>query len=302
MAAIIHLPNSTSTLTSHAPLRTQSFLHSPMTLPKLQPLRHFSHRLRRRSLAVSASAVRQDTTLWTPAPLLKVSAAAESLFNITIDISEAPDLAASYTNAGQYLQLRLQDPDAKPSFLAIASPPSIAASKGVFEFLVKSVAGSTAEVLCGLGKGDVVELTLAMGKGFNIDQISPPESYQTVLIFATGSGISPIRSLIESGFSADKRSDVRLYYGARNLNRMAYQERFKEWQSSGVNVVPVLSQPDGSWSGEQGYVQAAFVREKGIVSPQSTGAVLCGQKQMAEEVTSVLVADGVPNEKILKNF
>ena len=34
---------------------------------------------------------------------------------------------------------------------------------------------------------------------------------------------SPIRSLIESGFDAAKRSDVRLYYGARNLQRMAYQ-------------------------------------------------------------------------------
>ena len=34
---------------------------------------------------------------------------------------------------------------------------------------------------------------------------------------------SPIRSLIESGFSAAERSDVRLYYGARNLQRMAYQ-------------------------------------------------------------------------------
>lgn len=34
---------------------------------------------------------------------------------------------------------------------------------------------------------------------------------------------SPIRSLIEAGFNADKRSDVRLYYGARNVNWMAYQ-------------------------------------------------------------------------------
>lgn len=34
---------------------------------------------------------------------------------------------------------------------------------------------------------------------------------------------SPIRSLIESGFSADTRSDVKLFYGARNLDRMAYQ-------------------------------------------------------------------------------
>ncbi|KAF8407716.1 hypothetical protein HHK36_006851 [Tetracentron sinense] len=64
-----------------------------------------------------------------------------------------------------------------------------------------------------------------MVRGFDMDQISPPEEYTTVLIFATGSGICPIRSLIESGFSANKRSDVRLYYGARNLQRMAYQNR-----------------------------------------------------------------------------
>ncbi|KAL1568400.1 fruit protein pKIWI502 [Salvia divinorum] len=289
MAVTIHSP----TLSSHVP---------PMTLSKLRPLRHLSHHLRRRSLAVSAAAVRQDTTLWTPTPLLKISPAAESLFSVTIDVSESPELAASYTKAGQYLQLRLPEPESKPSFLAIASPPSAAASNGVFEFLVKSVAGSTAELLCGLQKGDFVELSPAMGKGFDVDQISPSESYQTVLIFATGSGISPIRSLIETGFGAEKRSDVRLYYGARDLNKMAYQERFKVWESSGVNIVPVLSQPGDSWTGEKGYVQDALARNKNITNPQSTGVVLCGQKQMAEDVSSIVVGDGVSSEKILKNF
>ncbi|KAL2546091.1 FAD/NAD(P)-binding oxidoreductase [Forsythia ovata] len=189
MSAIAHSPFPTAHLCSHAPHRAKLFLPPPMSVSKLKPIRHLSHHLRRRGLTVSAAAVRQDTTLWTPAPLLEVSPAAEFLFNITIDVSDSPDLASSYTMAGQYLQLRLQDPNTKPSFLAIASPPSIASSKGVFEFLVKSVTGSTAELLCGLQKGDVVELSQAMGKGFDIDQISPAKNYQTVLIFATGSGI-----------------------------------------------------------------------------------------------------------------
>ncbi|KAA8532614.1 hypothetical protein F0562_032570 [Nyssa sinensis] len=262
---------------------------------------HLSLRHQRRRLAYIAAAVRQDTTVWTPAPITGVHPAAESLFHVTIDVSDSPYLACSHTRAGQYLQLRLPD-FAKPSFLAIASPPSLAAARGMFEFLVKSVPGSTAELLCGLGKGDVVELSQVMGGGFHIDQISPPEDYPTVLIFATGSGISPIRSLIESGFDAAKRSDVRLYYGARNLQRMAYQDRFKDWESSGVKIVPVLSQPDDYWAGERGYVQAAFARAKKIYSPLATGVLLCGQKQMTKEVTSVLVADGVSNDKILKNF
>lgn len=54
---------------------------------------------------------------------------------------------------------------------------------------MKSVAGSTAEALCGLKRGDVVELSQVMGKGFDIDRIDPPEDYPSVFIFATGSGI-----------------------------------------------------------------------------------------------------------------
>ncbi|KAL8115399.1 hypothetical protein AgCh_022039 [Apium graveolens] len=37
------------------------------------------------------------------------------------------------------------------------------------------------------------------------------------------SGNHPIRYLIETGFNADERCDTRLYFGAKNLNRMAYQ-------------------------------------------------------------------------------
>lgn len=273
----------------------------PMSILRPLNLRPLNQRHHRRFATVCAAAVRQDTTIWTQSPLSEIEPAAESLFHVTIDVSDAPDLVASHARAGQYIQLRLPDV-AKSSFLAIASPPSFAAARGAFEFLVKTVAGSTAELLCGLKKGDVVELSQAMGSGFDIDRIQPPEDYPTVLIFATGSGISPIRSLIESGFSANKRSDVRLYYGATNLKRMAYQDRFKDWESSGVKIVPVLSQPDDSWTGESGYVQAAFARAKQIYSPQSTGVVLCGQKEMTEEVTSILVADGVSGGKILKNF
>ena len=194
---LLSLTSSHPHLCSHAPHRTQP-LHHPMTTTVLRQLthrhnyllHHHCHRCRR-FLSAAAAAVRQDTTVWTHAPLTSIRPAAESLFHISVDVSDSPDLANSFTTAGQYLQLRVPTDDdvSKPSFLAIASPPSLASVQGVFEFLVKSFAGSTAELLCGLNKGDVVELSQAMGIGFDIDQISPPEDYQSVLIFATGSGI-----------------------------------------------------------------------------------------------------------------
>ncbi|KAH0866183.1 hypothetical protein HID58_083394 [Brassica napus] len=41
----------------------------------------------------------------------------------------------------------------------------------------------------------------------------------------------------------------------------------------------------------------AFARSKLVSDPAATGVVLCGQRQMAEELTSTLVADGVSTLK-----
>ncbi|XP_068643707.1 fruit protein pKIWI502-like [Aristolochia californica] len=290
--------------TNHSPpllphLSTRPDASAMTILPRLNPRVLNLHRyLRRRSFSPVAAAVRQDPTVWSPAPLSLVEGAAESLFNVSVNLSDCPDVAESFTRPGQYLQLRVPT-EPKPVFLAIASSPS---SLGEMEFLVKSIPGTTADALCRLRKGDVVELSMVMGKGFDIDQISPPEKFPTVLLFATGTAISPIRSLIEWGFGADKRSDVRLYYGTRNLEGMAYQDKFKGWESSGIKIVPVFSEADDNWSGERGYVQDAFARDKRISDPQSTGAVLCGPEEMTEAVISLLTDDGVSSDKILDNL
>lgn len=78
--------------------------------------------------------------------------------------------------------------NSKPAFLAIASPPKVAAS-GSMEFLIKAVEGTTAGMLCSLGKGDKVELSQVMGSGFRMDQVASAEEHPTILLFATGSGI-----------------------------------------------------------------------------------------------------------------
>lgn len=260
-------------------------------------------RRRLRSLT-TAYAVQQDAAVWTPAPVSTVGAATAdgSLSHVIVDLSDAADLADSFTTPGQYLMIRVPSgngDELKPAFMAIASPPGVGPR---FEFLIKPVPGTTAERLCGLRDGDVVELGAVMGKGFALDRITPPDAAQTVLIFATGTWISTIRSLVEFGFAANKRTDVRLYYGARSLQNMAYQDRFESWESSGLKIIPVLSKPDDSWKGERGYVQNAFFKSKNIVNPSSTGAILCGPDQMQEEITSALVADGVSQDKILTNY
>jgi ferredoxin-NADP reductase len=72
--------------------------------------------------------------------------------------------------------------------------------------------------------GVQVSLCSVMGKGFPIASV-PPEDADTVLIFATGTGIAPIKALIESGaLEADKRKEVRLYFGCRDNDSTPYKE------------------------------------------------------------------------------
>ncbi|GFZ21527.1 FAD/NAD(P)-binding oxidoreductase [Actinidia rufa] len=233
------------------------------------------HQHRSRLLSVAA-AISHDTVAWTSAPIAEVRFAGERLCYVTIDIANSPGLVANFVRAGQYIQIRIPDelvnPPPSPALFYIASPPSLVAKNLEFEFL---------------------------GRGLDIDQLSPPEDYPTVLLFATGYGISPIRSLIETGFSANKRSDVRLYYGAENLRTMPYQDRFKNWESSGVKVIPVLSRPDANWPGETGYIQDVYAEDNPIADPRATGAVLCGNPNMIEATRALLVAQGVSPEKIL---
>ena len=50
-----------------------------------------------------------------------------------------------------------------------------------------------------------------------------------------------------------KGKHVKLYYGAKTPSQMAYTGRFQRWEALGVQVTPVISQPDGTdWTGEIG--------------------------------------------------
>lgn len=140
-----------------------------------------------------------------------------------------------------------------------------------------------------------MQISEPAGKGFPISTVSPAQD-PALAIFATGSGISPIRALIESK-STQPFASVTLYYGAQTQETMAFTDRFSMWESLGVNVIPVLSKDDSA-PGMKGYVQTAFAAEPGEVN----AAVLCGQKEMAEAVTKMLTEMGVVKDNILMNF
>ncbi|GIL80917.1 hypothetical protein Vretifemale_9895, partial [Volvox reticuliferus] len=253
----------------------------------VQPPRHTS---RRSSVKVHANW--GAPVEFKPARVVSnTSAAAGPLHKLLIDVGP---LAAGYAVPGQFIQIKVGD--SKPGFFAIASAPGTLAD-GLLEFLIKGAPGTTAELLCNAVGGTEVSVSPVMGKGFPLDRL-PASTTSAVLMFATGSGISPIRAVIDSGALAGR--DLTLYYGTRNTDSTAYRELLPDWQNNGVKVVQVFSES------KQGYVHDVFEREGLSKLPadaaSAVGALLCGHKGMCQAVTSLLTAKGVPPEKILLNF
>lgn len=267
-----------------------------------------------------------------PEPALSTTA---PLHLVTLDVGKGA--AALYTTPGQYLQIRIakknggegEEATTKPGFFAIASAPS--PNSSTVELLVKATgnAENTADALASASAGDAVEVSPVAGKGFAIDRI-PASEYHTVLLFATGTGISPIRAAIASGLlnggsaggKSAKRRDVRLYYGTRSRDATAFAaEAEGVWRAAGVRVVPVYSDEGDD------YVQDVFAKELGAVLESSEGekgpvfsatlpegapglteagtetaALLCGHRGMCDSVKALLAAAGVSPEAVLMNF
>lgn len=239
--------------------------------------------------------------VWSQATVTSTESACASDASVLVKLSVPAETAAAYTLAGQYVQVRLDDSeDSKPLFLAIASAPD--PENAEFEFLIKKVDGNE-WMTTSITTGATVQVSQVLGGGYaveeNLDSLKFDFPTQNVLLFAAGSGISPIKAALESGVGGSRTAKV--YYGERTEADLCYTDKFAEWTKAGYEIIPVLSQPGDDWKGRTGYVQNAL-EEDGIDVPRNSGALLCGMKGMTESVKDLLTKAGVFEGRVLFNF
>jgi len=220
--------------------------------------------------------------------VLENSVVGSQLHHIVLETA-GTDLDSGFTVPGQYVQLTVGE--ARPAYMAIASAPGA----GNFEFLIQSTEG-TAGDLCAVEAGGSVQISSPMGKGFNMETIEA----NTPLFFVTGTGISAIRSVIES--RDWQGTGARLYYGTFTPADMAYQDKFAAWGARGIDVKALICEPEGQdWTGDTGFVQDAYAKNP-LDDASKAALVLCGAKIMCEQATEMLVNAGMPAEHALTNY
>jgi NAD(P)H-flavin reductase len=227
---------------------------------------------------------------WYPTTVAANLPAAEELIELVLEVDGTP-LVGRHQTPGQYVRLSL--PGLGEGIFAIASAPGPQVHR--WEFLLKG-GSPLADQLMRMTPGERVDSTAPAGRGFPLERARG----QGVLLFATGSGISPIRSVIES-IRQERAAygPVTLYFGARTPRAFAYEDEVRHWEEAGIRVVRTVSQPGTSdWQGLTGYVQA-HLGEQPVADHV---AFLCGQSTMVQGVMDALRARGVPRESIHLNY
>jgi sulfhydrogenase subunit gamma (sulfur reductase) len=189
------------------------------------------------------------------------------------------EVTASHVKPGQYVVLHTDD--GKKVFIVIASPPG---TPGELEVLLGEAAKDKVKPVEGMS----IAIEPAAGNGFPIDVAKGND----VLLFATGSAIAAMRPVIE--MIRTNRADygrVTLYIGAHAPEEFAYGSHFDSWARDRIDVVRAVSKP---------WVQDLFDRDP--VPLDKAVAFVCGQKDMMEACTTVLVKAGMTAERIRKNY
>ena len=215
----------------------------------------------------------------------------ESLRGVRLELGDA---AREHTRPGQLIKLHA--PGHKPGYFALGNAPR---GDGTAELLLKRGTPLSDAVIAAAQPHAVVEATAPFGDGFPVEEARARD----VLLFAAGSGITPIRALLQ--WLLDHREAhgrVALYYGQRSDRDFAYVGEHEAWRAAGVHLVLCASAPSASWVGARGYVQTV-ARELRLheISTDNAVAFLCGMKSMIDGARLELVHFGLPADRTFLN-
>ncbi len=180
---------------------------------------------------------------------------------------------------GQFITIRHARPDGKVHSRAysIASPPR---DNATFDLCLNRVPdGFLSNWLCDLEVGSAVQFHGPHG----LFVLREPR--QNALFIATGTGIAPIRSMIQWLFAKPDRNrghEYWLLFGTRYEQSLYYREEFEQIEKDNPNFhyLPTLSRGGDNWPGRRGYVQEHV---RAIVAGRNdVQAYLCGLHPMVD--------------------
>ncbi len=194
-----------------------------------------------------------------------------------------PEAAAIDFRPGQYVNILMDDGSAR-SF-SMASPPN----GGTIDFHIRRVhGGSFTETRLGaLQPGQNLPVELPHGSFF-----LRKADFRPLLMVATGTGLAPIKCILQSLHDDPDCPPVTLYWGMRHERDLYLDDEIRSWgdRLTEFTYVPVLSRPDETWQGRRGHVQDAASAD--IEDFSEYAIYLCGSPEMVVDAKHRFIAQG----------
>ena len=204
---------------------------------------------------------------------------------------------------GQFIQVHFRYADGTPAkrsySLATIHDHALGPGEAV-EIAVSYVPGGAATALFeGLPEGGHVEASGPFGRFC----LMPGDRNARYLLIATGTGVTPYRSMLPQlrSLMAERGVEVVLLQGARTPAELLYGDEFRAFADAhpGFRYVPCLSRelpPDPHPDVRHGYVQ----QHLGAFAPDAAHdiAYLCGNPDMVDACFEALMGFGLPVPQI----
>ena len=200
-----------------------------------------------------------------------------------------PDLDAFVYRPGQHMNVLL--PDGSHRSFSMASAPN----GNLADFHVRRIPGGrfTEDILSQVQPGDMLDVELPHGT-FRYHE----EDYRSIVMVATGTGLSPIKSILESLMDDPDCPPVWLYWGARTESDLYLHDAIPGWGARlyEFRYVPVLSRAGSAWPGRRGHVQHAVLDDHPDLSEHAF--YLCGSPAMIRDAKAALLGRGASVDHI----
>jgi naphthalene 1,2-dioxygenase ferredoxin reductase component len=193
-------------------------------------------------------------------------------------------------SAGQYASLRFGN--LPPRDYSMANRPD----ESVLEFHIRRLGDGSvsAYVADGLRRGDMVTVEGPYGASWLREKHRGP-----IVAVAGGSGLAPIKSIVETALAAGSPQPIHLYFGARDERDVYLEAHFHDLAAQHPNLrfTPVLSQPSEDTARRVGLVHEAMTAD--LADLDGAKIYLAGPPPMVEAATALLLtARGVRREDI----
>jgi ferredoxin-NADP reductase len=187
--------------------------------------------------------------------------------------------------AGQWLNFDVPTADgvARRAYSIASAPNSQAPDR--FEIAVTRVdeGGSASLALHALAPGARLDVDGPHGFFTREDMRQQP-----ALMVATGTGVCPLRAMLQDELQVQQGPPLRLLFGCRTEQDILWRAEFEELAASHprFSLLVTLSRPSDAWSGARGYVQHHLAEL--IDAANKPHVYVCGLTKMVSDVRRVL--------------